>query len=81
MNKIKENDKIEIERLLKSHLNPELGEEIMGSIVDHWLQEGREEGRKKEKIIMVKEMKKEGFSLEAIMKITKLDKKEIEKLK
>lgn len=30
---------------------------------------------------MAKEMKKEGFSLEAIMKRTQLDKKDIEKLK
>ncbi|AFB31621.1 hypothetical protein RMB_04120 [Rickettsia massiliae str. AZT80] len=30
---------------------------------------------------MAKEMKKEGLSLESIMKITKLDKKDIEKLK
>ncbi|EER21813.1 transposase [Rickettsia endosymbiont of Ixodes scapularis] len=28
----------------KSHLNPEEGEQIMGSIVEHWLQEGRQEG-------------------------------------
>ena len=71
LNKIKENDKIEIEKMLKSHLNPELGGKLMNSLVHSWKQE----------ITMAKEMKKEGPSLEAIMKITKLDKKDIEKLK
>ncbi|KJW02630.1 hypothetical protein REIP_0642 [Rickettsia endosymbiont of Ixodes pacificus] len=44
MTKISQNDIIEIEKILKSHLNPEEGEQIMGSIVEHWLQEGRQEG-------------------------------------
>ena len=81
LNKIKENDKIEIEKMLKSYLNPALGGNLMNSLAHSWKPEGIEEGRKKEKITMAKEMKKEGLSLEAIMKITKLDKKDIEKLK
>ncbi|AFC69924.1 transposase [Rickettsia amblyommatis] len=80
MNQIRENDRIEIEKMLKSHLNPALGGNLMNSLAHSWKQEGIEEGRKKEKITMAKEMKKEGLSLEAIMKITKLDKKDIEQL-
>ncbi|XVN41586.1 MAG: Rpn family recombination-promoting nuclease/putative transposase [Rickettsia endosymbiont of Argas persicus] len=47
------------------------------------IKEGREEGIKRgkeEKILMVKEMKKEGISIETILKITKLSRKEVEKL-
>ncbi|XVN41585.1 MAG: transposase [Rickettsia endosymbiont of Argas persicus] len=60
----------------------------MGSIVHYWIQEGRDEGieeginrGKEEKILMVKEMKKEGISIETILKITKLSKEEIVYLK
>ncbi|QWB86783.1 hypothetical protein JRD95_00841 [Rickettsia parkeri] len=67
--------------MLKSHLNPALGGNLMNSLAHSWKQAGIEEGRKKEKITMAKEMKKEGLSLETIMTITKLDKKDIEKLK
>ncbi|AFB28745.1 hypothetical protein [Rickettsia rickettsii] len=81
MNQMRENDKIEIEKILKSHLNPALGGNLMNSLAHSWKQAGIEEGRKKEKITMTKEMKKEGLSLETIMKITKLDKKYIETLK
>ncbi|BBJ31417.1 hypothetical protein RAS_05260 [Rickettsia asiatica] len=56
LNKIKENDKIEIERMLKSHLNPELGEKLMNSLTHSWEQQGIEKGRKKEKIIIAKKM-------------------------
>jgi len=51
LTKIDETDKIEIENILKSHLNPKLGEKIMGSIVGsiahHWEQEGLKQGIKK----------------------------------
>lgn len=71
MNQIRENDKIEIEKMLKSHLNPALGGNLMNSLAHSWqqagIEEGIEEGRKKEKITMAKEMKKEGLSLETIM--------------
>ncbi|KJW03277.1 transposase, YhgA-like family protein [Rickettsia endosymbiont of Ixodes pacificus] len=36
LNKIKENDKIEIEKMLKSHLNPELGGKLMNSLAHSW---------------------------------------------
>lgn len=43
----------------------------MNSLAHSWqqagIEEGIEEGRKKEKITMAKEMKKEGLSLETIM--------------
>ena len=70
-------DKIELEKILKPHLNPELGVNIMGSLAHRWEQDGR----KKEKITLAKKMKKEIIALEAIIKITKLPKEEIEKLK
>ncbi|MCC8377000.1 MAG: hypothetical protein LN567_01160 [Rickettsia endosymbiont of Graphium doson] len=47
----------------------------MKSIAHHWMQQGREE----EKAIMAKEMMKEGFSLESVIKITKLSKEELER--
>ncbi|HJD56484.1 MAG TPA: Rpn family recombination-promoting nuclease/putative transposase [Rickettsia endosymbiont of Pyrocoelia pectoralis] len=92
LTKVKQTDKIELENMLKARLNPKIEEEIMGSIAHHWLQEGIEKGMqlqkikdmemlKAEKISMAKEMKKEGVTLEAIIKITKLTKEEIEKLK
>jgi hypothetical protein len=50
LTKIKEDDKIELEKILKSHLNPELGVIIMGSLAHRWEQDGR----KKEKITLAK---------------------------
>ncbi|CAK6512653.1 hypothetical protein [Rickettsia helvetica] len=52
----------------------------MGSIVDHWLQEGREEGRRKEKIIIAKNLIKAGLKTDLIIASTGLKKEEIEKL-
>ncbi|AFC71128.1 hypothetical protein [Rickettsia australis] len=46
MNKIKENDKIEIEKMPKSHLNPEVGGKFMNSLAHSWKHESIEEGRK-----------------------------------
>ncbi|MCC8377085.1 MAG: transposase, partial [Rickettsia endosymbiont of Graphium doson] len=46
-------DIIEVEKLLKSKLNPKKRENIMKSIAHHWMQQGREE----EKAIMAKKMK------------------------
>ncbi|AEK74779.1 hypothetical protein Rh054_04235 [Rickettsia conorii subsp. heilongjiangensis 054] len=40
MNKIRENDKIEIEKMLKSHLKPALGGNLMNSLAHSWKQEG-----------------------------------------
>ena len=45
LTRIEENDKIEIAKILKSHLNPKVEEEIMVSLAHHWMQEGIEKGR------------------------------------
>ncbi|HJD61369.1 MAG TPA: hypothetical protein LFV90_04340 [Rickettsia endosymbiont of Columbicola hoogstraali] len=47
----------------------------MKNIAHYWMQQGREE----EKAIMAKKMMKEGFSLESVIKITKLSKEDLEK--
>ncbi|WP_341788542.1 transposase [Rickettsia endosymbiont of Lasioglossum villosulum] len=58
----------------------------MKSIAHHWMQQGREEEKaimlkkmQEEKVMMAKEMMKEGFSLESVIKITKLSKEDLEK--
>ena len=81
LNKIKENDKIEIERMLKSHLNPELGEKLMNSLTHSWEQQDIEKGRKKEKIIIAKKMLSIKEPINKITNFTGLKKEEIEKLK
>lgn len=91
MTKISQNDIIEIAKILKSQLNIETGEEIMGSIVHHWLQEGiekgRQEGRKKAIQIgkmklaeMAKRMLRKNKPLDEIIEFTGFTKKEIEEL-
>ncbi|WP_419235021.1 Rpn family recombination-promoting nuclease/putative transposase [Rickettsia endosymbiont of Nabis limbatus] len=77
LTKIKEDDKIELEKILKSHLNPELGVIIMGSLAHRWEQDGR----KKEKITIAKKLIKAGLKTELIITSTGLQKEEIEKLK
>ncbi|WP_341790153.1 Rpn family recombination-promoting nuclease/putative transposase [Rickettsia endosymbiont of Polydrusus tereticollis] len=81
LNKIGENDKIELEEMLKSHLNPELGEKLMTSLAHRWEQQGEEKGRKKEKIIIAKNLIKAGLKTDLIITSTGLKKEEIEKLK
>ncbi|MGX6960370.1 MAG: transposase [Rickettsia endosymbiont of Pentastiridius leporinus] len=85
MNKIKEDDKIEVEEMLKSHLNPKLGGKIMrsvaGSIAHHWEQQGIEKGIKKgiekgTRLANIK-MKKEKITLAKKMLI---DKEPLEKI-
>lgn len=94
LTRIKQDDVIEIEKLLKSKLNPKKRENIMKSIAHHWIQQGKAEEREeakaeavklvnikmqKEKITMVKKMLKEGIPLESVIKITKLSKEDLEK--
>jgi len=92
LNKIKENDKIELEKMLKSHLNPELGGKLMGSLAHHWQQEGMEIQKakdvkitelmiKKEKITLAKKMLTDKEPIAKIIKYTDLTREEIEKLK
>lgn len=91
LTKIKEDDKIELEEILKSHLNPELGAKIMGSLAHHWKQEGIEEGKaqnievatlmiKEEKIILAKKMLSIKEPINKIIDFTGLTKREIEEL-
>ena len=80
LTKIKQSDIMGVENILKSKLNSKKREKIMGSIVDHWLQEGREEGRRKEKIIIAKNLIKAGLKTDLIIASTGLKKEEIEKL-
>lgn len=42
--KIEKDDKIELEKMLKSRLNTELGEKLMTSLAHHWEQQGIEKG-------------------------------------
>ncbi|WP_338112010.1 Rpn family recombination-promoting nuclease/putative transposase [Rickettsia asembonensis] len=76
LTKIKQSDIMEVENILKSKLNSKKREKIMGSIVKHWLQEGR----RKEKIIIAKNLIKAGLKTDLIIASTGLKKEEIEKL-
>jgi hypothetical protein len=42
---IKQDDIIEVEKLLQSKLNPKKRENVMKSIAHHWMQQGKEEAR------------------------------------
>ncbi|MFP3011652.1 MAG: Rpn family recombination-promoting nuclease/putative transposase [Rickettsia sp.] len=77
LTKIKQSDIMEVENILKSKLNSKKREKIMGSIVEHWLQEGR----RKEKIIIAKNLIKAGLKTDLIIASTGLKKEEIEKLR
>ncbi|WP_245969014.1 transposase [Candidatus Rickettsia colombianensi] len=79
MTKISQNDIIEIEKILKSHLNPEEGEQIMGNIVERWLQEGIYIGEMK-LAEMAKKMLRKNKPLDEIIEFTGFTKKEIEEL-
>ncbi|MCC8370188.1 MAG: transposase [Rickettsia endosymbiont of Stiretrus anchorago] len=79
MTRIKQDDIIEVEKLLKSKLNPKKRENVMKSIAHHWMQQGKEEAREEavklvnikmqeEKITMAKKMLKEGIPLESVIK-------------
>ena len=88
LTKISQNDIIGIEKILKSHLNPEVEEEILVRIARSWelkgiekgREEGRQEGRRKEKIIIAKNLIKAGLKTDLIIASTGLKKEEIEKL-
>lgn len=78
LTKIKENNKIELEKILKSHLNPELGANIMGNLAHHWEQQGIEKERariKKEKFTIAKEMMANKEPLEKIYSIYQAEKR------
>ncbi|ABV74740.1 Transposase and inactivated derivative [Rickettsia akari str. Hartford] len=92
MTQIDQTDKIELENILKSCLNPKVEEEMIGSIAHHWLQEGMEQGIqiqkaqdmemvKAEKITLAKKMLSIKEPINKIIDFTGLTKREIEKLK
>lgn len=66
LTKIKQSDIMEVENILKSKLNSKKREKIMGSIVEHWLQEGRRKG----KIIIAKNLIKAGLKTDLIIAST-----------
>jgi predicted transposase/invertase (TIGR01784 family) len=90
LTRIKQDDILEVEKLLQSKLNPKKRENVMKSIAHHWMQQGKEEAREEavklvnikmqeEKITMAKKMLKEGIPLESVIKITELSKADLEK--
>ena len=91
LTKISQNDIIGIAKILKSHLNPEVEEEIMVSIARSWelkgIEKGREEGRQEGINIgemklaeMVKKMLRKNKPLDEIIEFTGFTKKKIEEL-
>lgn len=76
LTRIKQDDIIEVEKLLKSKLNPKKRENVMKSIAHHWMQQGKEEAEAKaeavklvnikmqeKKAIMVKKMQEEKIAI------------------
>ncbi|HJD61824.1 MAG TPA: Rpn family recombination-promoting nuclease/putative transposase [Rickettsia endosymbiont of Columbicola hoogstraali] len=76
LTRIKQDDIIEVEKLLKSKLNPKKRENVMKSIAHHWMQQGIEEA----KAIMAKKMLERNKPLDEIIYFTGLAKEEVEKL-
>lgn len=76
LTKIKQTDKIELEKLLISQLNQETGEKLMVSLARHWEEEGIQKGKEKGiqigKAKLIKIMIENGNSIEAVAKITRL---------
>ena len=44
LTKIEQDDKVKLENLLSTKLNPEIGTRLMRSLAEHWQQEGKELG-------------------------------------
>lgn len=86
--KIEKNDKIELEKMLKSRLNTELGEKLMTSLAHHWKEEGLQQGiqqgmqigEAKGKYEVAKNMLAAGSDSDFIAKVTGLSIDEINKL-
>ncbi|MFU7501450.1 MAG: transposase, partial [Candidatus Tisiphia sp.] len=90
--KIAKSDKIELEKMLKSRLNTELGEKLMTSLAHHWEQqgvkkgmqigrsEGMQIGEAKGKYEVAKNMFSNNYSIPEIARITGLSIQEINNL-
>ncbi|WP_041816744.1 RpnC/YadD family protein [Rickettsia akari] len=80
LTKIRQSDILEVERMLKSHLNPKKREKIIGSIAHYWEKQAIDKGIRKEKMIIAKNLIKAGLKTELIIALIGLKKEEIEKL-
>ena len=96
LTKIEKNDKIELQKLLDNKLNPQNSQEIMGSLAQHWMEEGIEigeakgieKGIEKGKIVgitegkaeLIKTMLKNGSDIQTISKLLGMSVTEIRKL-
>ncbi len=85
---IEQNDKIELEKILKNNLTKEKGEELMPSIAQVWKEEGieiglqdgikigeakgRAEGRAEGEAKLIKMMINNGSSIEEVARMTRL---------
>ncbi|WP_425361464.1 Rpn family recombination-promoting nuclease/putative transposase [Candidatus Tisiphia endosymbiont of Ceraclea dissimilis] len=77
---IEQNDKIELEKILKNSLTKEKGEELMPSIAQVWKEEGiqigeargRAKGRAEGEAKLIKMMIKNGNSIEEVARMTRL---------
>ena len=67
MEEIKQLDQKEVEQIFE--------------LPNSWRDKGRQEGRQEEKRLIAIEMLKEGLPVEMVIKVTKLDHIEVEKLK
>ncbi|WP_342270352.1 Rpn family recombination-promoting nuclease/putative transposase [Rickettsia endosymbiont of Orchestes rusci] len=92
LTKINQNDKIKLEKMLKSHLNAEKGDKIMASLAHYWekqgielgmekgIEKGLEKGIEKGIGLVAKTMLKKNKSLDEISELTGLTKEQIKKL-
>ncbi len=90
---IEQNDKIELEKILKNSLTKEKGEELMPSIAQVWKEEGIEiglqdgikigeaKGRAEAMKVIAKTMLLKHNTINEIIELTGLSKKQIERLK
>ncbi|MCC8483070.1 MAG: transposase [Rickettsia endosymbiont of Labidopullus appendiculatus] len=73
---IEQNDKIELEKILKNSLNKEKGEELMPSIAQVWKEEGIQigeaRGRAEGEAKLIKMMINNGNSIEEVARMTRL---------
>lgn len=87
--KIEKDDKIELEKMLKSRLNTELGEKLMTSLAHHWEQKGMQQGMQigeakgkyEAMILVVKNLLAQNIDLKTISVATGLSIDEINKLR
>ncbi|WP_341758997.1 Rpn family recombination-promoting nuclease/putative transposase [Candidatus Tisiphia endosymbiont of Ptychoptera albimana] len=69
---IEQNDKIELEKILKNSLTKEKGEELMPSIAQVWKEEGIQIGEARGEAKLIKMMIKNGNSIEEVARMTRL---------